>query len=107
MFKNCKSLEVLNLRSFKASNAGIINMFRNCSSLRTIYASNWKKYNSDPPLETMGTFERCYNLVGGKGSKLGTNYYVENGIQYDYYVNADENSAHIDGGPDKPGLFTE
>jgi len=55
-------------------------------------------------------FEGCNNLVGGMGSKVGEDYIYE----YDQYGNPsshtcydDRRSAHIDGGPNNPGLFTQ
>lgn len=120
MFDGCSSLTSLNLRSFNTENVtNMSNMFHGCSSLisldlssfntktvtdmsnmfwiydsqlKTIYVSNSWSMNNVDNSEMM--FMYCFNLVGGKGTV-----YDENHIDGDY--------ARIDGGPEKPGYFTD
>lgn len=103
MFKDCSSIRSLDLSHFKVSSDTNINgMFAYSSSLTTIYAGNW---NAGTLSANM--FEHCDNLVGGRGTKVGWNYYIdENGEQRSYYCFTNGSSAHIDGGKDNPGLFT-
>ena len=108
MFWECKSLTSLDLSSFNTSKVDLYgkkHMFRNCSSLRTIYAGNWHYYDGSTGFKI---FDGCVNLVGGMGSKIGENLYGynEDGVPL-YYICTDEyDSLHIDGGKDNPGLFT-
>ena len=67
-------------------------LFLNCSNLTTIYVvEDWDLghlYDSD------GMFYGCTSLVGGKGTT-----YDQNHINSEY--------ARIDGGPNRPGYFTD
>jgi len=102
MFSLCESLKSLDLSSFNTANVTDMNwMFAYCKSLKTIYAGNWKKISNDDDM-----FWGCNNLVGGKGTKIGSNYYEEEGCSLYYYCDYDSSVAHIDGGEDRPGLFT-
>lgn len=106
MFLSCSSMKVLDLSSFRFNNGvWLSRTFANCSSLKTIYAENWHSggvYDSY-------IFIDCPNLVGGKGTKLGVNYYYdEKGNLCSYICRGDYGtSARPDGGKDHPGLFTE
>ncbi|MBQ7528230.1 MAG: BspA family leucine-rich repeat surface protein, partial [Bacteroidaceae bacterium] len=109
MFRGCGSLTSLDLSSFtikdsSISGTGIYGMFKNCSSLKTIYAQDWnfKHYCNPAP------FSGCDNLTGGMGTKIGQNIYDydENGNPRYYYCDHSPREAHIDGGKDNPGLFT-
>ena len=120
MFRDCESLENIDLRDFDVGNVQSINelfygcwsletvylgervtkaytdarqWFYNCSSLTTIYVSNDNfsvSNNSD------NMFAGCTNLVGGAGT------------QYDDSYPKDKTYARIDGGPSSatPGYFT-
>ena len=102
MFRGCSSLTSLNLSSFNTANVtNMRGMFGVCSSLRTIYAGNWKSKG-----ELL--FTDCNNLVGGKGTKIGSNLYGydNGGYPLYYYCSNSDAAAHIDGGKDNPGLFT-
>lgn len=66
-------------------------MFKNCSSLTTIYAGN--KWNVDKVTNHKDMFYADPNLVGGAGTK-----YDESHIDKAY--------AHIDGGTSNPGYLT-
>ncbi len=103
LFKNCSSIRSLDLSHFKvSSDTSIQYMFQYCSSLTTIYAGNW-----NTGVWSNKMFEHCDNLVGGRGTKVGRNYYIdENGEQRYYDCSPNGSSAHIDGGKDNPGLFT-
>jgi hypothetical protein len=77
-------------------------MFRRSTSLKTIYAGNW-----NVGIFSSNMFYECDNLRGGKGTKIGDNYYIdENGVQRSYKCYDSGWAAHIDGGKDWPGLFT-
>ena len=95
LFSDCTSLTSLDLSSFITSNVNQMgNMFQNCSSLTTIYVSNWDNGN----LITGGSYDmfyNCPNLVGG----AGTIWSAENANNFTF--------AHIDGGPEAPGYFTD
>ena len=93
MFDGCSSLTSLDVSSFDTSKVTYMwGMFNGCSSLKTIYGGNWGYIISS----TTNMFSGCNNLVGGQGSKLGDNNVYDDG-----------RSAHIDGGPSNPGLFTQ
>ena len=78
-------------------------MFSGCISIKKIYVSHdWKT----PYAGRM--FENCNMLTGEKGTKLGKNIYgydINNNPLY-YYCSDSNSAACIDGGKDKPGLFT-
>ena len=69
-------------------------MFYGCEKLQTIYVGDgWVL--SDMDQELFGNvFNGCFRLVGGKGTTFDPD-----------HVGADY--AHIDGGPDNPGYFSE
>ena len=91
MFMGCSSLTSLDLSGFDTSKVtDMFAMFMDCKSLETIYGGNWNYININ---ELM--FAGCPNLVGGQGSRLGGDNVYDDG-----------RSAHIDGGPSNPGLFT-
>lgn len=93
MFYQCSSLESLDLSSFNTvSVERIWNMFTDCSSLKTIYAS--EKWCTDNVTNGGGMFNKCIKLVGGMGTT-----YDETKTNHAY--------AHIDGGADNPGYFTD
>ena len=112
MFRDCESLESLDLSSFDTQKVKFMtNMFSYCKSLKTIYASDW---TDDYRSELM--FYQCGNLVGERGTKIGNNpLYDQDGKPcYDEFGNLEtyscpdnRSAAHIDGGEDWPGLFTE
>ena len=95
MFWGCYSLRILNLSNFSTSSlisGGLGGMFVDCSSLTTIYAGNWDTSKETSP--SWGMFAGCSNLVGGNGTHQD-----ENHVDYTY--------AHIDGGSNNPGYFTD
>ena len=95
MFCDCENLTVLDLSNFNTAKVNqLFFMFYGCYKLQTIYVGDgW--ILSDAAIEiSENVFNSCNRLVGGKG----TAYDVD-------HVDADY--AHIDGGPDNPGYFTE
>lgn len=66
-------------------------MFFNCSSLTTIFATD--KFVTSTATNSNYMFSGCRNLVGGAGT-------VFNGRVYD------KTYARIDGGEENPGYFT-
>ena len=71
MFQNCKALTSLDLSSFDTSNVTNMNeMFANCSSLATIYASN--SFDTTNVSNSSYMFTGCSSLVGGNRSAHGT-----------------------------------
>jgi surface protein len=105
MFTACDALTILDLTNFDTSNVtDMTRMFCTCHSIKTIYAGNWNR-----PANSSGMFESSHNLVGGKGTKKGRNLYGydKNGDPLYYDCPGNGSAAHIDGGKDWPGLFTE
>ena len=93
LFLNCSSLKTIDLSSFntnKVTNMGY--MFYRCTSLTTVYVSD--SWTTASVTESNNMFERCYSIVGGKGTKFDENY-------------IDATYARIDGGPNSqtPGYF--
>ena len=92
MFEGCSALESLNLASFGAAEMSYGNdLFHNCSSLKTIYAGNDWVFEGG---QASNLFSGCTSLVGGMGTTWSS-------------AHIDKSYARIDGGPDRPGYFTE
>ena len=95
MFESCKALTSLDLSGFSTANVTTMDyMFKECDLLTTIYAADGADWNKDG-LSSHYMFNDCPKLVGGNG----TNYKFSNANDATY--------AHIDGGQDNPGYFTE
>ena len=93
MFNYCWSLTSLDLSNFNTSNVTDMSMmFGDCINLKTIIASNNFYINSNAYADSM--FKNCCALTGGKGTK------------YDLHKTNKE-YARVDGGPTKPGYFTD
>ena len=95
MFYQCMSLTSLDLSSFNTANVtNMIYMFNSCNSIITIFVGNgWTTAGlSTSAIPAM--FNNCEKLVGGMGTTYDKNQ------TFSTY-------AHIDGGPDNPGYFTE
>ena len=96
MFADCYSLQTLDLSTFvrwetDTHMSNISHMFKNCSSLKTIYnTSSWYIFAIDYDAHC---FQGCTSLYGGKGSS-----FVQYG-EYEYF-------AKIDKGAEHPGFFT-
>ena len=92
MFRYCKSLKTLDVSSFKTSKVKYMSdMFIYCKELKTIYAG--KGWATSKVECSLGMFDNCPNLVGGKGTT------------FDSEV-IDITRAKIDGGKTNPGYFT-
>lgn len=91
-FNDCSSLKKLDLSGFETSKVKNFQYtFYGCSNLVTIYAGNWsdaaKEYDTY-------MFNGCTKITGGRGTT-----YVDQFKAIKY--------AHIDGGTENPGYFTE
>ena len=95
LFHGCTSMTSIDLSTFNTANVTETEgMFQDCAALTTIYVgSGWTMTNvSGNWVDDM--FSGSTSLVGG----AGTTYDASNiGVSY----------AHIDGGPDNPGYFTD
>lgn len=69
------------------------NMFRDCNSLTTIYASSSFVTTGLRGYGVTDVFKNCTSLVGGAGTAYSSS-------------NTDKTYARIDGGPSAPGYFT-
>ena len=95
MFNRCYKLTSLNLEKFNITKVtDMSEMFRSCSALQTIYVGDGWRLSEMAQSSSHNVFKDCTRLVGGKGTA------------YDA-AHVDANYAHIDGGPDNPGYFTE
>ena len=93
MFADCTSMTSLDLSGFNTTNVtNMYGLFYGCSSLTTIYVGEgWSTANVTNP-DAM--FSHCTNLVGGMGTTYDANH-------------IDATYAHIDGGTNNPGYFTD
>ena len=96
MFTNCRSLTSLDLSSFNTANVtNMGGMFETCINLTTIYAGEgWSTSSVTDTNNGRYMFSNCTKLKGGGGTE-----YNENHVDYTY--------AHLDGGTNNPGYFTE
>ena len=94
LFAQCNKLKILDLSSFNTANVATMrSMFAYCQELQTIYVGDgWSTASAIGSGFEM--FQDCNNLVGGQGTTYDPNH-------------TEEDYAHIDGGPDNPGYFTE
>ena len=93
MFIHCNKIKSLDLSSFNTAKVrGMRNLFALCHALQTIYVGNgWSTASVSDDFQM---FMECNSLVGGKGTTFDPAH-----IRSEY--------AHIDGGPDNPGYFTD
>jgi len=93
MFYSCSGLTSLDLSGFKTDKVTTTEyMFNNCYRLKTIYVgADW---STTAVTSSKMMFAYCNGLVGGAGTRY-SDYHTE----HDY--------AHIDGGADNPGYFTD
>ena len=93
MFSGCESLKTLDMSSFNTSKIWRMReMFSGCNQLETIYAG--EGWSTESVTVSSNMFIGCAKLVGAQGSA------------YDE-IHVDASYAHIDGGLDNPGYFTE
>lgn len=72
MFEGCSSIVELDISNFSINldaNAKSENMFRNCSSLETIYVDINNTFNNIAPENSKNMFGGCINLEGQNGTK--------------------------------------
>ncbi|MBP5477028.1 MAG: BspA family leucine-rich repeat surface protein [Paludibacteraceae bacterium] len=92
MFQNCKSLTKIDINGFDLSGvSAAYGMFQGCVALTTIVCN--ANYTALAGINSLGMFDGCSNLTGGKGTK---------------YSNAhkDASYARPDEGVSAPGYFT-
>ena len=95
MFSRCYKLTSLDLDGFNTSKVTDMGeMFRSCNNLQTIYVGDDWKISDMALAASKDVFKDCNKLVGGKGTTYNANH-----VDADY--------AHIDGGIDNPGYFSE
>lgn len=97
LFGECPVLTSLDLSSFnteKVENMG--RLFWGDTNLETIYVANGWSLDGISDEDDGNMFYGCTSLVGGKGTTYGA---------YDSHIEKDY--AHIDGGEDNPGYFTD
>ena len=90
MFYDCENLTVLNIAHFDMQSVtSVSSMFGGCKKLKTIYCNDdWNKIGMDAD----ETFEECYSLVGGNGTRFDPDHtYID-------YARPDK--------PGEPGYFT-
>ena len=93
MFYNCSGLASLDVSGFKTDSVMYVSdMFWGCSNLKTIYVGS--EWNTEKVEYGDNLFTGCTSLVGGSGTTYDANH-----VDYTY--------AHIDGGPNNPGYFTD
>ena len=93
MFSGCRGLTELNMSNFDTSKVTNMSyMFENCTNLEKIYVSD--SFITTKVNNSTGMFNGCTNLVGGAGTTYDLNF-------------IDKTYAHIDGGVDNPGYFTD
>ncbi|MBR5638704.1 MAG: BspA family leucine-rich repeat surface protein [Muribaculaceae bacterium] len=93
MFYCCEKLSKLDISSFStASVRDMRYMFSYCIRLTTIYVGS--EWSTESVTQSDEMFRWCHMLVGGMGTTFD-----ENHIDMEY--------AHIDGGPESPGYFTD
>ncbi len=92
MFEYCHKLTSLDLSSFNTSNVtDMSTMFRQSEVLTTIYVGDG--WSTDAVTTSTNMFTGCTSLVGGMGTTYDANH-------------VDKTYAHIDGGSNNPGYFT-
>ncbi len=95
MFSRCYKLTSLDLSSFNTSNVtDLTEMFRGSAALLTIYVGDGWRLSDMAQAVSRNVFNDCTSLVGGQGTAYDANH-----VDADY--------AHIDGGTDNPGYFSE
>ncbi|MBQ9820906.1 MAG: BspA family leucine-rich repeat surface protein, partial [Muribaculaceae bacterium] len=93
MFSGCSGLTSLDLSGFNTTKVtNMAGLFYNCSNLITVYVSS--AWSVSKVTHSTNMFRYCSRIVGGMGTTYDSN-------------NVDKFYAHIDGGTDNPGYFTE
>jgi surface protein len=95
MFGYCTKLTSLDLSHFNTSKVNrMYDMFYGCENLQTIYVGNGWNTAAVTYSYSASMFYNCTKLVGGKGTTYDANH-------------VDKTYAHIDGGTNNPGYFSE
>ena len=93
MFQDCSSLVRLDLSGWDTRNGtDMARMFCGCSKLRTICVGGG--WTTQFVFDSNSMFYGCTSLVGGMGTTYDPNH-------------TDKEYAHLDGGPDNPGYFSD
>ena len=93
MFQDCSSLVRLDLSGWDTRNGtDMASMFSGCSKLRTICVGGG--WTTRFVFDSNSMFYGCTSLVGGMGTTYDPNH-------------TDKEYAHLDGGPDNPGYFSD
>ena len=93
LFTGDASLTELNLSSFSSKSLkNTKDMFSYCANLKKIYTT--ANFNMPASIESNNMFYRCTSLVGGAGTVYDPTF-------------IDATPAHIDGGSENPGYFTD
>lgn len=91
LFLNCNNLEIIDISNFDTKLVtNMRSMFGGCSKLKTIYVSY--KFATTSVTNSTDMFSGTSLLVGGAGT---------------HSTGGDATYAHIDGGEDNPGYFTQ
>ena len=93
LFQSCTSLTTLNLSNFNTARVtNMLQMFYGCTNLKTIFIGDDWRTSAVTNSENM--FLDCTSLVGGAGTPYDS-------------THVDVSYAHIDGGENNPGYFTD
>ena len=92
LFQNCKSLVEINLNGFDIKGVtAAYGMFQGCGELTTVFCD--ADYTNLAGMTSLGMFDGCNKIVGGKGTKWEK-------------AHIDASYARPDRGVEKPGYFT-
>ena len=93
MFDSCNGLTVLNISGFNTANVtNMSSMFYNCYRMTTIIVGDG--WSTGAVTNSSQMFLACIKLAGGKGTFFDSSH-------------IDAGYAHLDGGSDAPGYFTD
>jgi surface protein len=93
LFQSCTSLTTLNLSNFNTARVtNMLQMFYGCTNLKTIFIGD--DWTTSAVTNSENMFLDCTSLVGGAGTPYDSTH-----VDYTY--------AHIDGGENNPGYFTD
>ncbi len=102
MLRQEESLTEIEIIGWDTSNVTASNAFiRNSGKLKTIYVD--QDWNLDKVTNSANMFLRCDSLVGGRGTKCLDS---DGNVYGDGSDEVSKARAHIDGGTDNPGYFT-
>ena len=113
VFMNCKSLECLDLRTWKTTNVvNLQNLFTSsdninmaCENLNTVFVSDGWSTESEKNQSTNVMLKGCVNLIGGNGFTYDSIPLTDDMTPAEIYLETSVKYAHPDE-EDNPGLFT-